>query len=377
LEEIVNKLLRAADECKRTSQSFETDPVLTMCNELDAAVAEIAKAWSGSWAGYHASVYLEGFRTSQPGEVFDLEWGPIPSRLNRTRGNWREYSYDDVLAEIQDRAQVSDLSPIQCAAQAAGEAFKKQKEEIVPALDALLALHDDPPLKDLRERIGGLETHTSRQDFIRAIAPRQIMSRDSLAVTQGIRTPHHINFMALLLEYRSFGEQCAELAGLATHAARYVQQKRRIEREEREMERQGKKIFIGHGRSHIWKDLKDFLQDRLNLEWDEFSREPVPGLTTKERLNTMLNEARFAFLIMTAEDEHSDKTKHARENVIHEAGLFQGRLGFEKAIILLEEECAEFSNIQGIQQIRFPPGNIRAVFEEIRRVLEREKVLSG
>jgi predicted nucleotide-binding protein len=91
----------------------------------------------------------------------------------------------------------------------------------------------------------------------------------------------------------------------------------------------------------------------------------------------MLNEARFAFLIMTAEDEHSDKTKHARENVIHEAGLFQGRLGFEKAIILLEEECAEFSNIQGIQQIRFPPGNIRAVFEEIRRVLEREKVLSG
>ena len=57
---------------------------------------------------------------------------------------------------------------------------------------------------------------------------------------------------------------------------------------------------------------------------------------------------------MTAEDEHSDGTTHARENVVHEAGLFQGKLGFSKAIILLEEGCKEFSNIEGLGQIRFP-----------------------
>ncbi len=59
-------------------------------------------------------------------------------------------------------------------------------------------------------------------------------------------------------------------------------------------------------------------------------------------------------------------------NVIHEAGLFQGRLGFERTIILLEEGCEEFSNIQGLGQIRFPSGNIKAIFEDIRHVLERE-----
>lgn len=135
------------------------------------------------------------------------------------------------------------------------------------------------------------------------------------------------------------------------------------------------KIFIGHGRSPVWRDLKDFLQDRLHLEWDEFNREPVAGRSNKEVLSEKLNNAKFTFLVMTGEDQHADQTTHARENVIHEAGLFQGRLGFERAIILLEEGCTEFSNVQGVSQIRFPKGNISAKFEEIRLVLEREGVI--
>ena len=62
-------------------------------------------------------------------------------------------------------------------------------------------------------------------------------------------------------------------------------------------------------------------------------------------------------------------------NVIHEAGLFQGKLGFEKAIVLLEEECQEFRNIQGLGQIRFPKGNIEAIFEKVRQILEREGII--
>ncbi|TOC17104.1 hypothetical protein CGJ89_25190 [Vibrio parahaemolyticus] len=89
----------------------------------------------------------------------------------------------------------------------------------------------------------------------------------------------------------------------------------------------------------------------------------------------MLDQASFAFLIMTAEDEHADNTLHARENVIHEVGLFQGRLTFKRAIILLEDGCQEFSNIHGVGQIRFPKGNIRAAFEDIRMVLEREGLI--
>jgi predicted nucleotide-binding protein len=138
----------------------------------------------------------------------------------------------------------------------------------------------------------------------------------------------------------------------------------------------GGKIFIGHGHARDWKDLKDFLQDRLDLECDDFEAEPPAGKSIEGRLVEMLNDARFAFLVMTAEDEHRDSSRHARENVIHEVGLFQGKLGFERAIILLEEGCAEFSNKSGIVHIPFRRGEISACFEEIRRILEREGITS-
>ena len=138
----------------------------------------------------------------------------------------------------------------------------------------------------------------------------------------------------------------------------------------------GGRIFIGHGKSPMWRELKDFLQDRLCLQWDEFNREAVAGIGTFERISAMLDSACFAFLIMTAEDEYTDATIHARQNVVHELGLFQGRLGPRKAIILLEEGCSEFSNIVGLSQTRFPKGHITSVFEEIRRVLERERIVN-
>ena len=55
----------------------------------------------------------------------------------------------------------------------------------------------------------------------------------------------------------------------------------------------------------------------------------------------MLAQADFAFLIMSAEDEQATGKFNPRLNVVHEAGLFQGRLGFQKAILVLEERDVE------------------------------------
>jgi predicted nucleotide-binding protein len=135
------------------------------------------------------------------------------------------------------------------------------------------------------------------------------------------------------------------------------------------------RIFIGHGRAAIWRTLALFLRERLSLEYEEFNREPAAGLSTVERLEEMLGHVSFALIVFTGEDEGADGSLRARENVVHEAGLFQGRLGFKRAIILLEDGCNEFSNIQGLGQIRFPRGDIEKSYEEIRGVLEREGLL--
>lgn len=134
----------------------------------------------------------------------------------------------------------------------------------------------------------------------------------------------------------------------------------------------GRKVFIGHGRSLQWLRLKAFLSERLALDCDEFNIEPAAGIHTTDRLEIMLSQAGMAFLVMTAEDKHADGTVHARENVVHEVGLFQGRIGSRRAIVMLEEGCAKFSNLDGLTLIMFPPNDIAARFEDVRRVLERE-----
>jgi predicted nucleotide-binding protein len=149
------------------------------------------------------------------------------------------------------------------------------------------------------------------------------------------------------------------------------------EREPGKRRRTEQCIFIGHGHSPVWRDLKDFLFERLHLQWDEFDREAVAGDMVISRLKQMLKRATFAFLIMTAEDEHVDGKKHARENVIHEIGLFQGRLSFDRAIVLLEEGCQEFSNLHGLLHIHFPHNDILSSSEKIRKVLEHKGILSA
>jgi hypothetical protein len=150
-----------------------------------------------------------------------------------------------------------------------------------------------------------------------------------------------------------------------------------LERKPSKQAEHGMGVFIGHGRSHVWRELKDFLSETLGLRVIEFNREPTAGISTAERLAKMLADADFAFLVLTAEDPRGDGRLHARENVVHEAGLFQGKLGFKRAIVVLEDGCEEFSNISGLGQIRFPVGRISAAFEDVRRVLIREGIVAS
>lgn len=135
------------------------------------------------------------------------------------------------------------------------------------------------------------------------------------------------------------------------------------------------RVFLGHGRSADWRELKEFVEQRLGLPVEEFNRESVASLTVEQRLSAMLERCTVALLVMTPDNPHADGSLHARENVIHEIGRAQGKLGTTRTIVLLESGCASFSNLDGTLQLRFASGGIKACFEDVRHALEREGCL--
>lgn len=131
-------------------------------------------------------------------------------------------------------------------------------------------------------------------------------------------------------------------------------------------------IFIGHGRSSQWRDLKDHLQDQHGHSIEAYEVGARAGHAVRDILEDMTVKSSFAVLVLSAEDKDDEGNFHARPNVIHELGLFQGKLGFSRAIVLLEEGTQEFSNIQGIQQVRYSKGNIRETFGDVLATIRRE-----
>ena len=131
-------------------------------------------------------------------------------------------------------------------------------------------------------------------------------------------------------------------------------------------------VFIGHGRSQIWRELKDHLQDLHGYKIEAYEVGARAGHAIRDILDSMLDSSSLALLVMTAEDEMADGTFQPRMNVVHELGLFQGRLGWTRGIMLLEEGSQEFSNMSGVQQIRFSKENIKEVFGDVLATLSRE-----
>lgn len=131
-------------------------------------------------------------------------------------------------------------------------------------------------------------------------------------------------------------------------------------------------IFIGHGHNPQWKNLKDHLHEKHKYNIEAYEIGARAGHVIRDILQDMLSHSSFALLVMTGEDEMQDGTLRARQNVIHEVGLFQGKLGFHRAIVLLEDGTEDFSNLQGIEQIRFSKGNIKETYGDVLAVLHRE-----
>lgn len=132
-------------------------------------------------------------------------------------------------------------------------------------------------------------------------------------------------------------------------------------------------IFIGHGgTSSDWRGVKDHLQDQHKYVVEAYETGSRTGRTIQDIVTSMAESNNFAILVMTAEDEQANGQMRARQNVVHETGLFQGKLGFERAIVLLEDGVENYSNLAGVQYIGFAKGHIRETYGDVLAALRRE-----
>lgn len=373
MNETGNELLEVAKQLDEAIQKFKSNGLDKIFKIIEENIKRYEDSFSESWIGYHSRVYYRDFQHPPSGDRFSQEWGLNGGYfIDGTTGDWIEYKYDDVVEKIYGSDRTLNLEKARKTSKEAKELFEDKKEEFSSITARYLQGHHDTFIEKQRTKVDEMRV-LSQSDFVEYYSPKgKFFTRDSIALSQGMKVPPHI---AVKCEIFSLMNPLNCLVDLEKHSRRagshLVKQGRKYKKEQEI----GTNVFIGHGRSLVWKELKDFIQDRLKLPWDEFNRVPVAGVTNISRLSDMLEDAAFAFIIMTAEDEKADGKISARLNVIHEAGLFQGHLGFTKAIILLEEGCEEFSNIEGLGQIRFPKGNIKVALEEVRQVLERENLL--
>lgn len=131
---------------------------------------------------------------------------------------------------------------------------------------------------------------------------------------------------------------------------------------------QGSGVFVGHGNSLLYHQVITYLLDEFGIHAHTFERHKVGGQQVVPTLEKLLKESGFAIIVATAED-HTETGLRARQNVVHETGLFQGRLGFERVAVLLERGTEQYSNLGGILYISFEPGRIDQTFNDLGRML--------
>jgi len=131
-------------------------------------------------------------------------------------------------------------------------------------------------------------------------------------------------------------------------------------------------VFLGHGRDHQWRALRDHLRDHPGIEVLTYEDETVAGDAARSVLESLADRAELAIVLHTAEVRVQSGWSYAVPNVIHETGFFQGLLGWNRTLIVREDTCRPATNVSGLTEVRFSDGNVREAFGDVVAFLRRK-----
>lgn len=159
-----------------------------------------------------------------------------------------------------------------------------------------------------------------------------------------------------------------------TPAAEYLRLLHVVQRSQT-VPRRERRVFISHGTNPCWEKLQYFLEDKLGRPTVELAQCSSHGRTVINKLADAATNCSHAIVLMTGDDETIDGVDRVRENVMHEIGYFQGRLGLDRVILIREKGVSIPSNLGGIVYLPFKKGRISAVFDKLAAELSYESRL--
>jgi sugar/nucleoside kinase (ribokinase family) len=133
-------------------------------------------------------------------------------------------------------------------------------------------------------------------------------------------------------------------------------------------------IFLAHGHDPQWRRLRQFLEDECRVPVHSLEGESEDRVVAMRRVLALCS---FAICLLTAEDVMQAGGAHADQNVIHQAGLFQGRYGFSRVLLLVGAGVESFSNVSGLVALSFGEDMVESTFWQIARLLRREGLTSN
>lgn len=140
----------------------------------------------------------------------------------------------------------------------------------------------------------------------------------------------------------------------------------------------GDRIFIIHGHDEAkWRELRDLLEDRLNLKTIVLKEEPGAGETLIRKFEDFAHGCGYAFALLTPDDFVDKEGKsyfQARPNVLFELGWFYGHFSRDRVCIVKKAETVMPSDLSGILSIDFHK-NVSEGLAQIQDELERVGVI--
>lgn len=380
----VDELISLAEKLEKAEEPIRAPAANMSLGALEKGIRIAEAAWSGSWLGYHARVYHEEMEPPPAGTSFRTEWGLITGEGvdQPSTGKWNKYRREDVVRFIWEKARNPKIDSLRDASARASRLHAEAKTSIDPLLASLQAKPGkDAILDSLVGKVSESVVHTEG-DFLKKWSPRKTPpTKDEIALAEGLLVPPHLLVKAEIWAIRHPFMACGELAKTLRWLAGHITE---LEKKDEESRRTtelrarsapkpgGPGIALGHGKSGLWRLLRDRMAADFPVPCHGFQQVPLPGLGTMAAMLEVLPRARFAILMLTREDVACEGEPAASLNVARLAGLFQGRLGFSKVLLLTEEGGPALPGVNDLPRLVFPAGDPVAIWPEARAILESE-----